>query len=361
MISVDKEIFPKELIFKKNYRLKELLSNELSNIENNIKVINVVGTNGKGSTTLMLSEGMKTKYKKVGMFISPAFLFHNERIQINNVYIKDEEIKKIVNDHTHLIKKYELTYFEIWTLIGIIHFSNNGVEVAIIEAGIGGKLDSTNVFENQLALVVTSISIDHTNILGKNIEEIIDQKVGIWKGKSEIFVANSNMQYKTYFDNLKINFTFANSKIADNLFDSDNQGLVECVFKKLDITTQITKNKLLGRMTILKKDPLLLIDGAHNIDALEKLLLVVSKINNPLIIIGLSDLSKVEMCKKVFKDTDFVFTNFDSEKSIDLSSEKRFTNNWSKLIKDNKSRNIIVTGSLYFIPLVNKEFGDSVE
>lgn len=361
MISVNKEIFPKELIFKKNYRLKELLTKEFNNIENDIKVINVVGTNGKGSTTLMLSEGMKTQYEKVGMFISPAFLFHNERIQINNQCIKDEEIKNILNKYKDIIKKYELTYFEIWTLIGIIHFKNNNVKVAVIEAGIGGKLDSTNVFENQLAVALTSVSIDHINILGNKVEDIIDQKVGIWKGKSKIFVANSNRKYKDYFDQKGINFIFAETSSSENIFDKDNQGLVECIFKNLNMKVNISKNKLLGRMTVLRSEPLLLIDGAHNIDALEKLAIAISQIDNPLIIIGLSDLSKIQICKNIFKNYEYVFVNFENEKSIDLSNEENFAKDWKETIKNNLTRNIIVTGSLYLLPLVVEEFGNEIK
>ncbi|QHX36189.1 folylpolyglutamate synthase [Spiroplasma sp. TIUS-1] len=358
MISVNKEIFPKDLIFKKNYRLKEMLTNEFNNIENNIKVLSVVGTNGKGSTTLMLSEGMKTQYKKVGMFISPAFLFHNERVQINNEYITDEEIKNILDEYNSIIRKYELTYFEIWTFIGIIHFTNNNVEVAIIEAGIGGKFDSTNVFENQLAVIVTSISIDHINILGNKIEDIIDQKIGIWKGKSKIFVANSNKKYKKYFDQKNIEFIFADESNSNNIFDRDNRGLVECVFNNFNLKVDLSINKLLGRMTILKSKPLLLIDGAHNIDALEKLAITISDVEKPLILIGLSDLSKVQMCKNIFKDNEYLFVNFESEKSVDLSNQKNFTNDWKKTVRDNLHRNIIATGSLYFLPLIVEEFGN---
>lgn len=112
MIKVDEQLVPVNKRFADEYHLKDAL-NELNNPQNDIPTINIVGTNGKGSTSYYLSLGLKQKYKKVGLFISPAFLYQNERIQINNEYISDDDLHKYLNQINPLIEKYNLTFFEI--------------------------------------------------------------------------------------------------------------------------------------------------------------------------------------------------------------------------------------------------------
>lgn len=359
MINVSEEIFNYKNSFQKKYNLKLLLSS-INDPQNNFPVINVVGTNGKGSVTNYLSHGLQNKYERVGMFISPAFIYHNERIQINNEPIGDDDLKRILKESKSEIEKFELTFFEIWTLVAIKYFREQHVEVAVIEAGIGGRLDSTNVFENQLAVAITSIGFDHTEILGDTIEEIIFQKVGIAKPNSKVFIANDNEQHKTIFEKLlinnEINFTEKDSSVDG--YQKINLGLAKTILNKLNVDTKGLMNvvPLLGRFTKLKENPLLIIDGCHNVDGINKMISSAKELNKNFSILFATSNQKnsdemLEVLNENFKKV-FV-TEFDHFKSWKIpenfSGEK--ISDWKEFITNNKE-DLIICGSLYFIPLV---------
>ncbi|WP_339022853.1 bifunctional folylpolyglutamate synthase/dihydrofolate synthase [Spiroplasma endosymbiont of Crioceris asparagi] len=360
MISVNENIFPKNNLFAKEYNLKKLLIEVKNNSQNNFEVINVVGTNGKGSTSTILADAMQTKYKKVGLFISPAFLNHNERISINGKCISDEELKNTINLNKELIKTYNLTFFEIWTLIAIDYFNKNKIDIAIIEAGIGGLYDSTNVFENQKLVAITSISLDHVNVFGNSIEEIIKQKIGIVKNKNKIFLANSNLKYKDFikkeFSDEKIIFSEIDD-LQENHFQKDNVGLVKAIVKYLNIKYDFKNIKFpLGRYSVLRKKPFFVIDGAHNEEAF-KILSSSIKETGTIVLVGLSDAKKVTMAQKYFSNN-LYFTNFENFKAADLSKIKdiNFVNDWKQFLIKNINQNILVCGSLYFVPQVYEWF-----
>ncbi len=145
----------------------------LGNPHKKLKCIHIAGTNGKGSTTAMVAKILIEAGYKVGVYISPFIEEFEERMQINNMNIPKDDLSDIVTEVSKAVEKVvELGYsnpteFEIITCAGFLYFYKNNVDFAVVEVGIGGRLDSTNVIEPILS-VITSISLDHTQILGKN-------------------------------------------------------------------------------------------------------------------------------------------------------------------------------------------------
>ncbi|MEL1236076.1 MAG: folylpolyglutamate synthase/dihydrofolate synthase family protein [Candidatus Neomarinimicrobiota bacterium] len=158
------------------FRLLKLLKNP----QDNFKSIHVAGTNGKGSTAAIIYSILIANGYKVGLYTSPHLINFNERIRVNGVTITDEEIISFMKHVEPAINEIKSTFFEVTTAMAFYHFNNNDVDIAIIETGLGGRLDSTNVVNPRLT-VMTSISLDHRDILGDTIEKIAKEKAGIIK------------------------------------------------------------------------------------------------------------------------------------------------------------------------------------
>ncbi|AVN60081.1 dihydrofolate synthase [Mesoplasma entomophilum] len=363
MISVDNFLIPIQQRFQNEYNLDKVLK-KLNNIEKNIPVINVVGTNGKGSTSFFLSNGLKAKYKKVGLFISPAFLYHNERIQINNEPISDDDLKKYILKTEKFIKECKLTFFEIWTLIAIMYFNDNKVDIAVIEAGIGGLKDSTNLFTNQIATILTSVSFDHTEILGNTIEKIIYQKVNIAKENTSLFVSSDNIQYKHIIKNSIINNVnivypkkYEDEKVE---YQRGNKGVVKAVLEFLNIQdfSCLKLNSLTGRFTELEyKNKKIIIDGAHNVDGIRALISSVKNKNEWVVLYGAIDGKEHNKILNLLDEnfSNVNITTFDFHKAWDINqiNHANKVQDWKKFI-ELTDKNLIICGSLYFIPLAYK-------
>ena len=171
----------------------------LKNPQNNLKIIHIAGTNGKGSTAAVIYSVLKARGYKVGLYTSPHLISFNERIRVNGLPISDQEILRFMRKIEPAIKDIKSTFFEVTTSMALNHFNDHNVDVAVIETGLGGRLDSTNVVDSSLT-VMTPISIDHIDILGNTIEKIAVEKAGIIKKKVPLITA---MQQKTVFEILK--------------------------------------------------------------------------------------------------------------------------------------------------------------
>lgn len=158
-----------------------------NNFDKIMKFIHIAGTNGKGSCTEIISNILIKQGYKVGKFISPHLIKYNERISINKRNISDEEILELINELQPLVEEYKrrekenVTFFEFITILALIYFYRNKVDFVILETGLGGLYDCTNVITSPLVSVITSIGYDHMNILGKTLKEIAYQKAGIIK------------------------------------------------------------------------------------------------------------------------------------------------------------------------------------
>ncbi|MCQ2772168.1 MAG: hypothetical protein MJ238_02680 [Bacilli bacterium] len=156
-----------------------------------IPYIHIAGSNGKGSTAKYIQEIYKAKGYKVGLFTSPYFYRMNEMISINGEEISDDKIAEIVSKYEKDIGKYNLSKFEVETLIAIDYFNNSSVDVAVIECGMGGEIDSTNIPDSKpLLSIITSVSLEHTNFLGSTVTEIAMNKAGIIKRFSPVLTGH---------------------------------------------------------------------------------------------------------------------------------------------------------------------------
>jgi dihydrofolate synthase / folylpolyglutamate synthase len=158
----------------------------IGNPQKNIKAFHIAGSNGKGSTSAFIASILMEFDCKVGLYTSPHFVRFNERISINGREISDKFIADFYEKHVSLISSLNLTFFEVTTAMAFKYFEQNNVDFAVIETGLGGRLDATNVI-SPLAAVITSISLEHTNILGTTIKEIASEKAGIIKKNMKVF------------------------------------------------------------------------------------------------------------------------------------------------------------------------------
>lgn len=182
---------------------------------NDIPYVHIAGTNGKGSTAKMLSEILLFSGYKTGLYISPHIVKINERIQINSLPISDLELKKLYDKYLLLIKKYKLTFFEYITALALIYFKNKKVDIVVLETGLGGRLDATNVV-TPLVSIITSIDLDHSEVLGSKLSQIAFEKAGIIKKDIPLVCGNIK---KVALNEIKKTAKLQNSKVY--LLDKD--------------------------------------------------------------------------------------------------------------------------------------------
>jgi dihydrofolate synthase/folylpolyglutamate synthase len=162
---------------------------DISNPHHQFPAIHVAGTNGKGSTCQLLGSIYQQAGYQAGVYTSPHIVRFNERFQIGNKLITDDELLSFFDAHADKFEQYNLTYFEISTAIAFWWFAQKQVDIAIIEVGLGGRLDATNIIEPLLS-VITSISLDHTDLLGDSLAEIAREKGGIVKHHTPVVIGD---------------------------------------------------------------------------------------------------------------------------------------------------------------------------
>lgn len=308
------------------------------NPQDKIKLIHVAGTNGKGSTSKMLAQAFSAK-NRVGVFTSPYISRINEAIAINGRQISDKDFADLVSRIKNSVENLDkeglyLTYFEVLTAIMYIYFYEQNVDIAIIETGLGGLLDSTNIVKKPLASVIITISMDHTNILGSTIEEIAYQKAGIIKEGVPVFIypqtkeAMDVLLDKARETNSKV-YTFNKDEIeierADeraNIFNFRtykdvhlrllgihqiyNASLAlrvldyfkdEFTLDEGTIKEALAKAENIGRLTEISKEPRVIVDGSHNKESIDALKEALKTFTYKRLIIGFS----------VLKDKDYSY------------------------------------------------------
>ena len=300
---------------ERTYKLLEFLDNP----HGKLKIIHVAGTNGKGSTTAMITSMLKEAGYKVGMYTSPFLEEFEERIQINGNNIPKEKLAQLMTKIKYAVDKVieegynHPTEFEIITALMFLYFATEKVDFAVVEVGLGGRLDSTNVITPILS-VITSISFDHTNILGNTLEEIAREKAGIIKAgiptliypQEEIVekVLSEKCEelgaklYKINKDDAKLVEIIKEDKIyqlvkvkLDDEYDVKLQLLGEhqilnlaVALKALEIikdkAAKLSKESIIkalsevrwnGRLEVMSNEPCVVIDGAHNIQGITQL------------------------------------------------------------------------------------------
>ncbi len=189
--------------FKKNLDNIIALCDLLGNPQNKFKSIHIAGTNGKGSTSHMIAAGLQANGYRVGLYTSPHYKDYRERIKINAEFISENEVIEFVKLYKKDFIKIQPSFFEITVAMAFSHFANQKVDIAIIETGLGGRLDSTNIITPILS-IITNISLDHQSMLGNTLELIAGEKAGIIKDNIPIVIGEYQEDTNPIFTNKAI-------------------------------------------------------------------------------------------------------------------------------------------------------------
>lgn len=297
------------------------LSEHLNFPEKKFKSVHIAGTNGKGSTSSMIASILQEAGYKVGLYTSPHLKDFRERIKINGEEISEIFVVDFISNNLSFFNENHLSFFEMTVGLAFDYFAKQEVDVAIIEVGLGGRLDSTNIITPLLS-VITNIGLDHVAILGNTLEEIAFEKAGIIKPHIPVVIGQyTNETKKVFVDKAKeveSNIVFASelnlSEIKSDLkgnYQIFNKKTVQASIEQLRNYFEITKSneengflnvvkntKLLGRWQILNENPLIIADTAHNKDGLEIVMKQISeqKFTDLYIVFGVvndKDLSEV--------------------------------------------------------------------
>jgi len=257
--------------------------------EQRLRIVHVAGTKGKGSTSFYFAALLRSAGLSCGVFSSPHLLTVRERFQVNGEFIGYEKLLKYSRYFVGELAKIDFcpSLFEIMVVLSMYIFVEEGCEYAVLETGVGGLLDATNYVKNPLCSVITPISFDHMHILGENIVDIAGQKAGIIKGK--IPVVCGKQPYVEAFELVQRVATDAKSPfvmvedcrdfacwgmegVAPFLQDNFSLALTVCVVLGIGVDCgRFCLPVLRGRCEVLRREPLWLIDAAHNADSIEKL------------------------------------------------------------------------------------------
>ncbi|MFO7744787.1 MAG: folylpolyglutamate synthase/dihydrofolate synthase family protein [Psychroflexus sp.] len=282
-----------QVAFKKDLTNTLALLKQLKNPQQNFKSIHVGGTNGKGSVSHMLASVLQTAGYKVGLYTSPHLKDFRERIRIDGEPIPKTDVVEFINEHKDFLEAQKLSFFEMTVGMAFDYFAKEEVDIAIIEVGMGGRLDSTNVITPLLS-VITNIGMDHTAILGNTLEEIAGEKAGIIKKNVPVVIGETTAETKRVFKSKvkkEASTIFFAEDMDDPILKTDLGGnyqksnLKTCL-KSLEVLTtlegwKITKTaikkgltevksrtQLRGRWEILADEPKLIADTAHNKEGL---------------------------------------------------------------------------------------------
>ena len=260
-------------------------SKHLNNPHKNFKSIHIAGTNGKGSTAHMIASIMYEAGYKVGLYTSPHLKDFRERIKINGLMISKQNVISFVQKNKSIFEVMDISFFEFTVIMAFDYFANNQVDIAIIETGLGGRLDSTNIIKPELS-IITNISLDHTNLLGNNLKKIAFEKGGIIKENVPVIIGEyqketydvfkditNNMgtflqlaKSYNYSSDLKGNYQSKNINLAvSSILELKNKGwkISKDNIKKGLLNT-VKNTSIFGRWQILSNKPLIICDTAHN-------------------------------------------------------------------------------------------------
>ena len=245
-------VYQVEGVFKYKVNLEPILNtcDYLNNPQNKFRSIHVAGTNGKGSSSHMLSSILQEAGLKVGLYTSPHLLDFRERIKLNGKLVEKDFVSDFVTKNMEFFKNNNISFFEMTVAMAFDYFAKSNVDIAIIETGLGGRLDSTNIL-NPLVSLITNIGLDHKEFLGANLKDIANEKAGIIK--KDIPIVISEFQKETYpiFEN-KAHTTETDIFLADNQkkFKTDLSG----DFQNKNINGVVKVISLLKDFSISNKD-----------------------------------------------------------------------------------------------------------
>ncbi|RZK12755.1 MAG: bifunctional folylpolyglutamate synthase/dihydrofolate synthase [Flavobacterium sp.] len=288
--------------YKKDLTNTILLAKHLNNPEQNIKAIHVAGTNGKGSTSHMLASILQQAGYNVGLYTSPHLKDFRERIKINGIPISEEFVCEFIAENKSFFEENQLSFFEMTVGLAFDYFNKEKIDIAIIEVGMGGRLDSTNII-TPLVSVITNISLDHVQFLGNTLEAIAYEKAGIIKSNIPVIIGEYTNETKRvfsakaketnspiYFASDLIEETYPSVLIGDYQIHNRKTVLqtirILQTQKEFTISEENIKKGLLeviettgiqGRWQQIYSEPKVICDTAHNKHGLEIVLNQVQK------------------------------------------------------------------------------------
>ncbi|GAC1423912.1 MAG: folylpolyglutamate synthase/dihydrofolate synthase family protein [Flavisolibacter sp.] len=342
--------------FKKDLTNIIILCDRLENPQEKLQTIHVGGTNGKGSVSHMLAAIYQVAGYKTGLYTSPHLYDFRERIKVNGVMIPENFVVGFVEKVKPLISEIEPSFFEITVAMAFEYFFAEKIDLAIIEVGLGGRLDSTNIITPELS-IITNIGWDHMNMLGNSLEEIATEKAGIIKpGVPAVIGEKNNLTNEVFLKagvlkkapvyfaqeqfrvrDFKISLHHLELTVEDEkenfsgTYQLDLAGIYQAkniiaVLKAASLLNKWPINKkhlleafrqvrsltgLLGRWNVLRQDPLLILDVAHNQEGIEQLLLHLENLNykNLHMVIGTVKDKEIERILDLLpKDAFYYFT-----------------------------------------------------
>ena len=277
------------------------LANYLNHPEKAFKSVHVAGTNGKGSTSHILASVLQEAGYKVGLYTSPHLKDFRERIKINGEMIPKRSVSAFVSRNRNFFEAEQLSFFEMTVGLAFDYFRKERVDIAIIEVGLGGRLDSTNIVTPELS-IITNIGLDHTQFLGNTLEKIAGEKAGIIKEGVPVVIGETSQETRAVFmttaKKSNSNIYFAEDIKTPDV-SSDLKGVYQNFNKRtayvalqqlikqgrdisenhltLGFNNVIVNTGLLGRWQILKRSPKVICDTAHNEEGLR---LVMEQLSN---------------------------------------------------------------------------------
>ena len=268
----------------------------LNNPEKKTKTIHIAGTNGKGSTAHMLASILQEAGYKTGLYTSPHLKDFRERIKINGKTIDKKYIINFIKENQLEFEKINMSFFEFTVAMAFNYFTESKVDIAIIETGLGGRLDSTNIINPELS-IITNIGLDHTNLLGNTIEKIAFEKAGIIKKNTPIIIGRKQHKTKEIFKsiakekNAKLYYNDNPKNITTDVKGDYQNENIGTAIKAIEVLNwnisneQINKgiNNILkntgleGRWQKLSENPLTICDVGHNEDGIKNILRQIEK------------------------------------------------------------------------------------
>lgn len=348
-----------------------------------VKFIHVAGTNGKGTTCSILSSVLQESNYKTGLFTSPHIHDFRERIKVNGEMINHENVKSFIQEVQSIEWDIKPSFFEITWVLALKHFVESKCDIVVVETGLGGRLDATNVI-SPIVSIITNIGLDHTNILGNTRTEIAREKAGIIKKKTPVFIGEKEAETEAVFKEVSQQ---NNSKLVfidekeSSVFEQ-NKVLAYAVLEYLSrngwniskdsytkgITNLYKNTGLKGRLQVLSEEPLIIADAAHNkegISALIKHLQISYPDKTVNVVYGASNDKDLKEIIHLFPvDWKYYFTSFKNVRSFTkselikkttyLSANKEFFNSSKEAIEKaqlslDKNSMIVVFGSFFLL------------
>lgn len=381
----------------------------LGNPQSELKAFHIAGSNGKGSTSAFTASMLMEFGYKTGLYTSPHFVKFNERIVIDSKQIPDEVIADFFIRNEKFIDEHKLTFFEVTTALAFQYFKDQEVDYAVIETGLGGRLDATNVF-NACGVIITSISLEHTNILGKTLKEIAGEKAAVIKNHNKVFTGKlpkvamevverkcketlselfkiedytnekpgslelytEELELDEWVMPLKGDYQKYNAALAalavSKVLDDDNFGVIETGIRNVIVNTGFQ-----GRYEFFCKKPDIILDSAHNPDGVDNFISEFKKneYSRRILVFGaLNDKNVKEMIIKLSKHFDDIYvTEVDSERTFKTEELLSIAGQLNIIVKTlpepatfihsfrekaNEDECLVILGSMYLIGEMKK-------